>query len=243
MYTTSSLTLFAVVFFSAVVLTTAEGKHLTEYCPDAGSIRCTGAPNGCCYNYTNCCSSTCCALGYLCCRPVFTESEVLVGTCCSADQQCTRDGQCERPSDDLGAYLPQLVALALLILAICFCGCCWFPRRGSSSEETEPFFMNTNYNYSPKESKGVTCDELESNCPVIVFNQDIADVTPVTECCICLGDFVEGEQLRKLPGCGHLFHISCIDKWLEDHKTCPLCVQSVVFQLPSTPVHEHISIN
>lgn len=235
-----TMVVLSVVMFSRVSF--AEVKHLTEYCPDAGSIRCAEAPSGCCYNYTECCGSACCAFGYLCCRPAYSESEYFSGMCCSDGQQCTREGTCERNVNDLGNYIPQLVALVLLVLAICCCGFCWFPRR-HNTEETEPFFMNTNYNYAPKEKKGMTGDELDSNCPVIVFNKDIADVTPITECCICLGDFAEGEQLRKLPGCGHLFHIDCIDKWLEEHKTCPLCVQSVVFQLPSTPTHEHISIN
>ena len=33
------------------------------------------------------------------------------------------------------------------------------------------------------------------------------------QCCICLGDFEDGEQLRVL-GCKHGFHMDCVDEWL-----------------------------
>ncbi len=41
-------------------------------------------------------------------------------------------------------------------------------------------------------------------------------------CSICAEDYVDGDELRKLP-CGHLFHQACIDPWLRDRaRTCPL---------------------
>ncbi|XP_022769245.1 NEP1-interacting protein 1-like [Durio zibethinus] len=42
-------------------------------------------------------------------------------------------------------------------------------------------------------------------------------------CSICLQDFLHGEIVHSLPHCHHMFHISCIQKWLIGHKTCPLC--------------------
>ncbi|XP_024515888.1 RING-H2 finger protein ATL2-like [Selaginella moellendorffii] len=47
------------------------------------------------------------------------------------------------------------------------------------------------------------------------------------ECAVCLGNFEEGELLRILPACGHLFHPDCIDAWLHTHSTCPLCRRSL----------------
>lgn len=44
----------------------------------------------------------------------------------------------------------------------------------------------------------------------------------LTECIICLEPFAEGSQLRTLP-CMHRYHMSCIDKWLSVHLSCPLC--------------------
>ncbi|KAE9606354.1 hypothetical protein Lal_00013645 [Lupinus albus] len=42
-------------------------------------------------------------------------------------------------------------------------------------------------------------------------------------CSICLQDFEDGELVRILPKCGHLFHVECIDKWLIRQGSCPMC--------------------
>lgn len=46
------------------------------------------------------------------------------------------------------------------------------------------------------------------------------------KCVVCLGDYEEGDQLRRLA-CGHQFHVECVDEWLKRHRTCPLCVQEI----------------
>lgn len=43
------------------------------------------------------------------------------------------------------------------------------------------------------------------------------------ECCICLEDYKEGDFCRVFPRCNHLFHLKCIDIWLMEHLTCPIC--------------------
>jgi len=42
------------------------------------------------------------------------------------------------------------------------------------------------------------------------------------ECSICFDNFAEGEQLRLLP-CMHKFHASCVERWLVQKHTCPVC--------------------
>uniref|UniRef100_A0A0E0FMV4 RING-type E3 ubiquitin transferase n=1 Tax=Oryza nivara TaxID=4536 RepID=A0A0E0FMV4_ORYNI len=43
-------------------------------------------------------------------------------------------------------------------------------------------------------------------------------------CAVCLEDVRGGETVRRLPACGHLFHVECIDMWLHSpHRTCPMC--------------------
>ncbi|XP_021737824.1 RING-H2 finger protein ATL73-like [Chenopodium quinoa] len=48
-----------------------------------------------------------------------------------------------------------------------------------------------------------------------------------TDCMICLGEFIEGENIKVLPKCKHGYHSKCIDTWLLSHSTCPTCRQSL----------------
>lgn len=45
-------------------------------------------------------------------------------------------------------------------------------------------------------------------------------------CCICLGKYKDGAELRELP-CSHHFHVDCVDKWLKINATCPLCKHEI----------------
>jgi len=42
-------------------------------------------------------------------------------------------------------------------------------------------------------------------------------------CTICLAEYHGDDILRILPYCGHSFHVTCIDIWLQQHSTCPVC--------------------
>lgn len=45
---------------------------------------------------------------------------------------------------------------------------------------------------------------------------------PLQSCSICTEDFVDGDDIRRLP-CDHIFHPRCIDPWLSGFAvTCPL---------------------
>ncbi|KAG8078579.1 hypothetical protein GUJ93_ZPchr0007g5385 [Zizania palustris] len=55
-----------------------------------------------------------------------------------------------------------------------------------------------------------------------------------TECAICLAEFAEGERVRMLPRCTHVFHVRCIDRWLAAKQTCPTCRQEP-FAQPAPP--------
>jgi len=45
-------------------------------------------------------------------------------------------------------------------------------------------------------------------------------------CRICLAKYVNNDELRELP-CTHVFHVSCVDKWLKINSLCPLCKATV----------------
>lgn len=44
--------------------------------------------------------------------------------------------------------------------------------------------------------------------------------------CFCLQDVQVGQILRQLR-CGHRFHQCCVDPWLHQNPTCPLCRQPI----------------
>lgn len=43
------------------------------------------------------------------------------------------------------------------------------------------------------------------------------------ECAVCLGVLDEGQMVRQLSGCKHVFHQECIDVWLATRASCPVC--------------------
>jgi hypothetical protein len=57
--------------------------------------------------------------------------------------------------------------------------------------------------------------------PINITADDLLEVTN-KECVVCLGEQLIGDPAAKLP-CGHLFHVGCIQQWLERHCTCPVC--------------------
>lgn len=46
-------------------------------------------------------------------------------------------------------------------------------------------------------------------------------------CPICLLPIEEGEFLIEMTGCGHSYHVACIEHWLRLNPTCPLCKASI----------------
>lgn len=47
------------------------------------------------------------------------------------------------------------------------------------------------------------------------------------QCMVCLAEFSNGEDVRRLPPCGHVFHSSCIVEWLRRCTDCPICKANV----------------
>lgn len=61
---------------------------------------------------------------------------------------------------------------------------------------------------------------LRELLPVVKFGGGGA----AESCTVCLYEFAGGEEIRRLANCRHIFHRSCVDRWMDhDQKTCPLC--------------------
>ncbi|GLT66725.1 hypothetical protein SLA2020_390770 [Shorea laevis] len=62
-----------------------------------------------------------------------------------------------------------------------------------------------------------------ANFPTKKFNDERFCGTEDAQCTVCLSEYHDEDILRILPYCGHSFHVTCIDIWLQQHSTCPVC--------------------
>lgn len=62
--------------------------------------------------------------------------------------------------------------------------------------------------------------------PTSMWDNSFVENKKIRECCICMIDFEDGEQIRYLP-CMHYYHVTCIDDWLMRSFTCPTCMEPV----------------
>ncbi|KAH7723884.1 ring finger-H2 protein [Aphelenchoides avenae] len=70
---------------------------------------------------------------------------------------------------------------------------------------------------------GATPDQIKRHTNVLHYVKDPNVPEQERErCTVCLTDFETGDELRTLS-CSHLFHVDCIDRWLQYNKKCPVC--------------------
>ncbi|KAL1225315.1 Brassinosteroid-responsive RING protein 1 [Cardamine amara subsp. amara] len=63
---------------------------------------------------------------------------------------------------------------------------------------------------------------------------------PESECCaVCLYDFEDDDEIRRLTNCRHIFHRGCLDRWMMGYNqmTCPLCRTQFI------PDHLQVALN
>lgn len=71
--------------------------------------------------------------------------------------------------------------------------------------------------------------QIEKQCPSACYTNnrseyimDIENPIENNNCCICYASYCGDNRAVKLR-CDHIFHRSCIDRWLNTSTTCPLC--------------------
>lgn len=93
--------------------------------------------------------------------------------------------------------------------------------------ETDVSWSETHIHTYVPECSPVSAVLIREILPVFKF-EDLrfvsGDVDPPESCAVCLYEFEGGEEIRWLTNCKHIFHRSCLDRWMDhDQKTCPLC--------------------
>ena len=63
------------------------------------------------------------------------------------------------------------------------------------------------------------CRQKESVCEI-----EMVEIVSSEKCTICLEDCKTAVKMK----CGHIFHEHCIDTWLEESTTCPLCRRDLI---------------
>lgn len=77
-------------------------------------------------------------------------------------------------------------------------------------------------------TRGLPAHALRRLPEIKVAADTAVDAAGEALCCsVCLQDMQVGESARRLPGCRHVFHSPCIDRWLVRHASCPLCRRDI----------------
>ncbi|KAM3340914.1 RING-H2 finger protein ATL51-like [Capsicum galapagoense] len=86
-------------------------------------------------------------------------------------------------------------------------------------------------NAQPETSSSTSASTSDSMVQVIILSRYNKD-SKEDMCSICLCEFMEGDEIRVLCQCMHIFHVPCIDVWLHSHRNCPLCRADAKKALP-----------
>ena len=65
-----------------------------------------------------------------------------------------------------------------------------------------------------------TIEQLRKGSSVHIY-KNLYSETP--SCTVCMENFEDEDIVRLLDGCEHIFHINCIDIWMETNVKCPVC--------------------
>ncbi|CAH2077639.1 unnamed protein product [Thlaspi arvense] len=133
------------------------------------------------------------------------------------------------------------IMFTLTFVLLVYAKCCHIDLRSGTVDGRrqdrrlrQGIFFNRSSNSSDRFS-GLDKTSIES-LPLFRFSA-LKGLKQGLECSVCLSKFESVEILRLLPKCRHAFHIGCIDQWLEQHATCPLCRDRVSAAEDESPVY------
>lgn len=120
-------------------------------------------------------------------------------------------------------------------------------REGSEEGYTVSFELGT----VPRIVRGLSLQELAEHTTIGLY-KDLDDINDTAErgedvddtaeigsdmpeskeddidtCSICQEQLHPFSIIRQIDRCNHFFHQACIEKWLGEHSTCPLCMQQI----------------
>ncbi|XP_048721347.2 E3 ubiquitin-protein ligase RLIM isoform X1 [Caretta caretta] len=81
------------------------------------------------------------------------------------------------------------------------------------------FLLNEDDDDQPR---GLTKEQIDN-----LAWRNFGESDALKTCSVCITEYTEGNKLRKLP-CSHEYHVHCIDRWLSENSTCPICRRAVL---------------
>uniref|UniRef100_A0A1A8BLS3 RING-type E3 ubiquitin transferase n=1 Tax=Nothobranchius kadleci TaxID=1051664 RepID=A0A1A8BLS3_NOTKA len=81
------------------------------------------------------------------------------------------------------------------------------------------FLLNDDDDDQPQ---GLTKEQIDN-----LSMRNFGESDALKTCSVCITEYSEGNKLRKLP-CSHEYHVHCIDRWLSENSTCPICRRAVL---------------
>ncbi|NP_001384403.1 E3 ubiquitin-protein ligase RLIM isoform 2 [Gallus gallus] len=81
------------------------------------------------------------------------------------------------------------------------------------------FLLNEDDDDQPR---GLTKEQIDN-----LAMRNFGESDALKTCSVCITEYTEGNKLRKLP-CSHEYHVHCIDRWLSENSTCPICRRAVL---------------
>uniref|UniRef100_A0AAZ3S5U0 RING-type E3 ubiquitin transferase n=1 Tax=Oncorhynchus tshawytscha TaxID=74940 RepID=A0AAZ3S5U0_ONCTS len=81
------------------------------------------------------------------------------------------------------------------------------------------FLLNDDDEEQPR---GLTKEQIDN-----LSTRNFGESDALKTCSVCITEYAEGNKLRKLP-CSHEYHVHCIDRWLSENSTCPICRRAVL---------------
>ncbi len=102
----------------------------------------------------------------------------------------------------------------------------------------EPYTYTYNHLDDIDGEEDLSYEYLSALCDEIGYHKvgcsNVDEVAPVIEtvkscdrCTICLEDIQEETPVRKIHVCQHTFCKECLESWLKENKTCPICIRRV----------------
>ncbi|CAL4896220.1 unnamed protein product [Urochloa decumbens] len=122
---------------------------------------------------------------------------------------------------------------SLLAILLVLCAIRWYLVRRSATRDAAEAAAAAAATGEPdkKRSTGLDADAIAA-LPEFAYRKEEStggsEAEEERECAVCLATMADGEAARLLPLCMHVFHRGCVDVWLRERSTCPVCRAEVV---------------